>query len=72
MTQSSTGVKSSVVAAEHETNCVDARDCLAAAVVATLIEYRRHVQQRNGSDSPTNDAANWRMLACWERLRGRE
>jgi hypothetical protein len=44
---------------------------LAAALAATLIEYRRCVHERCSSDGTNNAGNNWRMVACLERLRGR-
>lgn len=44
---------------------------LAAALAAVLVEYRRHVRQRGLDERSTSAGNNWRMMACWERLRGR-
>jgi hypothetical protein len=44
---------------------------LAAALAATLVEYRRYVGQSEGHLGPAGAKANWRMAARLEQLRGR-
>jgi hypothetical protein len=44
---------------------------LAAVLAATLVEYQRHLQQRNGHNSSASTGNNWRMLGCMDRLRGK-
>jgi hypothetical protein len=58
-------------AAADTTDSTDAKTLLAAAVTATLIEYQRLVAEPNDNSHPTSETRNWRMIACWERLRGR-
>jgi hypothetical protein len=43
---------------------------LAAALAATLVEYRRHVGRQNVHEAPEHTGANWRMVARIEQLRG--
>jgi hypothetical protein len=43
---------------------------LAAALAATLVEYRRCVGERNEHTSPDGANANWRLMARMEQLRG--
>jgi hypothetical protein len=43
---------------------------LAAALVAVLVEYKRHVRQSDEESSP-DTWANWRVMSRWEQLRGR-
>jgi hypothetical protein len=52
-----------------KTASADGEAWLAAAVTATLIEYQRLVQEPGSDGHSTNDTGNWRMVACWERLR---
>jgi hypothetical protein len=67
--QANTITRSNPVAAE-KSDSADAGAWLAAAVTATLIEYRRLAQQPGGDGDSTSETNNWRMVACWERLRG--
>ena len=43
---------------------------LAAALAATLVEYRHHVGQHPGYGARNRVGANWRTLGRWEQLRG--
>jgi hypothetical protein len=43
---------------------------LAAALTAALVEYRSYVQEQCEHNSSEGVGASWRMVACWERLRG--
>ena len=43
---------------------------LAAALAATLVEYRCYVGERNEHTSPHSANATWRLMARMERLRG--
>ena len=45
-------------------------ELLAAALAATLVEYRGHVQQCECIDAENTGGTGWRMVACWERLQG--
>ena len=60
----------SVPVTAEKVDCAEASTWLAAAVTATLIEYRRLVEERQSNNGATDDATNWRAVACWERLRG--
>lgn len=44
---------------------------LVAALAATLVEYRRHVNKRNDDIDLNKAGANWRMVARMEQLRGK-
>lgn len=44
---------------------------LAAALAATLVEYRRDAGLQSESRGSLDERSNWRTVACWERLRGR-
>jgi hypothetical protein len=44
---------------------------LAAALAATLVEYRRYVGERNEHTNPHGATANWRLMTRTEQLRGR-
>ncbi len=48
---------------------MDENALLAAALAATLVEYRRYVQQRSAPDRP-EVGAHWRTVARVERLAG--
>lgn len=43
---------------------------LAAALAATLVEYRHYVGERNDHASPHSANAKWRLMARIEQLRG--
>ena len=43
---------------------------LAAALAATLVEYRRYVGERNEQTGPRSANAKWRLMARMEQLRG--
>jgi hypothetical protein len=43
---------------------------LAAALAATLVEYRRYAGERNEHTGPNGANANWRLMARMEQLRG--
>ena len=70
MTKSNTTVLSSMTSEACSRIDLEDETLLAAAVAAALAEYRRQVQQQNGHDGSESVRAQWRMLACWERLRG--
>ncbi len=42
---------------------------LAAALAATLVEYRRHVRQRAAHLGAEGAGSNWQMMARLEQLR---
>jgi hypothetical protein len=42
---------------------------LAAALAATLVEYRQHVQQRSNHTGSEGVGSNWRMMARLQQLR---
>jgi hypothetical protein len=44
---------------------------LAAALAATLVEYRRHTEHRDGQAAPKSLGSNWRLVARLEQIRGR-
>jgi hypothetical protein len=63
---------SSRTLAEEQTEAPsDEHELLAAALAATLVDYRRYIRQRGDSSGSSSVGNNWRMMACWERLRGR-
>lgn len=41
---------------------------LAAALVAALVEYRRHTERRNGHTNSMGESTNWRVMARMEQL----
>lgn len=43
---------------------------LVAALAATLVEYRRHLKQRNGDTETESSGHNWRMVSRLEQLQG--
>lgn len=47
---------------------VDDDALLAAALAATLVAYRRHVDQSAGPGSECAARSNWRILGRWEQL----
>ncbi len=56
------------------TDRMDDNALLAAALAATLVAYRRQVDQAGGSGTGQAGEAgrsNWRTLGRWEQLRGR-
>jgi hypothetical protein len=48
----------------------DDRALLAAALAATLVEYRRAARQRNGQARAQPAGPNWRTMARLEQTRG--
>ena len=45
-------------------------EALLAALAATLVEYRRHVDSDQEDGGAQGTGGNWRTLARWEQLRG--
>ncbi|MFC2031159.1 hypothetical protein ACFLWA_10560 [Chloroflexota bacterium] len=43
---------------------------LAAALAATLVEYRHHIGRQPGHGNGNQAGVNWRTLGRWEQLRG--
>jgi hypothetical protein len=43
---------------------------LAAALAATLVEYRHHVGKHSGHGKRKRSEANWRTIGRWEQLQG--
>jgi hypothetical protein len=46
------------------------REALLAALAATLVEYRRHVDSEDGDSGAPGRGGSWRTLARWEQLQG--
>jgi hypothetical protein len=69
MTQSQTAAVTAVMDAEQPQARLEEELLLAAALAATLIEYRRHVRQSQHTDTQ-GAGVNWRLVARLERLRG--
>lgn len=70
MIESSVRVKSNRMVEAPSWTAHDEESLLVAALAATLVEYRRHVGQRNASTRSEGAGPNWRMMARLEQLRG--
>jgi hypothetical protein len=71
MTESNLMVATGVPGAEHSLPDLEDGTLVVAALVAALVEYRRHVDQSSGSPGSAGSSSQWRTLARWEQLRGR-
>jgi hypothetical protein len=70
MTGAVARIELEVVVEEREEMEVEQGPLLAAALAAALVEYRRHVRQRNGYAEPDNSRTNWHMVSRLEQLWG--
>ena len=61
----------SVETEEQQRGAAGEGQVLAAALGATLVEYRRYVKQRSGASSSATGSATWRTISRLEQLRGR-
>ncbi len=56
---------------EREQKAAGEGELLAAALAATLVEYRRYVEGRRDGRQGAGSGANWQTIARLEQLRGR-
>ena len=69
MIRSNVRVKPKRVVEEQPRTSMEDGALLAAALAATLVEYRTHVSQQRWHEGSAETATNWRTVACLERLR---
>ena len=70
MVEPKTRIKSNVGIATQPFTGQGEDACLVAALAATLVEYRRYVEQRNGHIESESTGRNWRMVSRLEQLQG--
>jgi hypothetical protein len=66
----SIGVKERLVSEERAWTGDDEGAVLAAALAATLVEYRRQVRQNAHESRSDGSGHNWRMITRLEQFRG--
>jgi hypothetical protein len=50
--------------------CWEEAAALAAALAAVMVEYRAELARRDGNGSTAGPGERWRLVSCWEQLRG--
>ena len=50
--------------------CWEEDAALAAALAAVLVEYRAELARRGGNGRTAGPGERWRLVSCWEQLRG--